>query len=271
MNNSQVQAYLQRIGLAADFALAPTLACLQTLHQHHVFSVPFENLDIHAGKPIEIDFARLYEKIVVQKRGGYCFESNALFGKLLQAVGFQITFRGGRVWYGFELDCAAEDVRPRTHQLLEISLDGKHYLADVAFGNGIVLPLLLQAEIEQEQFGRRFRMQKNARLGRLIQQWVGDQWLSLYSFSNEIFYPQDYELANFYTSHHPASRFTRGLICAMPTAEGRIALVDKELTIKHGDREEKITVNTLLECKQLLRQHFALDLPAEMQLRPFSA
>ena len=46
-----VDAYLARLG-NPDTGLAE-------LHRAHLMAVPFENLDIHAGRPIELDETRI--------------------------------------------------------------------------------------------------------------------------------------------------------------------------------------------------------------------
>ncbi len=73
-------AYLARIGY--EGALTPAIETLRGLHRAHVMTVPFENLDIHLGRPISLDPADLFRKIVVDRRGGYCFELNGLFALL---------------------------------------------------------------------------------------------------------------------------------------------------------------------------------------------
>jgi len=77
-------AYLARIKYEGP--LIPSLETLQGLHRAHVMTVPFENLDIHLGRSITLAPADLFRKIVVERRGGYCFELNGLFALLLEDV-----------------------------------------------------------------------------------------------------------------------------------------------------------------------------------------
>lgn len=93
-------AYLARIGY--EGALTPAIETLRGLHRAHVMTVPFENLDIHLGRPISLNPADLFRKIVVDRRGGYCFELNGLFTLLLEDVGFAVTRLAARVLYGTE-------------------------------------------------------------------------------------------------------------------------------------------------------------------------
>ena len=53
--------------------------------------MPFENLTIHLGGRNVLDRERNYEKIVVEQRGGWCFELNGMFAWLLTELGFDVT------------------------------------------------------------------------------------------------------------------------------------------------------------------------------------
>lgn len=81
MTLMNVSDYLKRIGIC--HAIEPTLSNLRRLHLSHMRSVPFENLDIHMGNVIELSLPKLYKKIVVDRRGGFCYELNGLFYWLL--------------------------------------------------------------------------------------------------------------------------------------------------------------------------------------------
>ena len=69
-----VASYLRRIG--SDRVHEPDGASLQALHRAHLLAVPFENLDIHLGRPIELSEQSLHRKIVDDRRGGFCYELN---------------------------------------------------------------------------------------------------------------------------------------------------------------------------------------------------
>lgn len=84
-----IKAYLNRIGY--EGAVNPSSDTLRALHLAHVLTVPFENLDIHLGRSISIEPEALFRKIVLARRGGYCFELNGLFALLLEQLGFSVT------------------------------------------------------------------------------------------------------------------------------------------------------------------------------------
>src|ERR1700752_350639 len=87
-------AYLDRIGLSRPITM--TVEGLRQLQYAHLMRVPFENLDIHLGRPIRLDLASLWEKIVIRGRGGFCYELNGLFACLLTSLGFQVSLLSAR-------------------------------------------------------------------------------------------------------------------------------------------------------------------------------
>ena len=56
-----------------------------------MLTVPFENLDIGLGREIVLDPERFIQKIVCERRGGFCYELNGAFATLLSAMGFRVT------------------------------------------------------------------------------------------------------------------------------------------------------------------------------------
>ena len=80
-----VDAYLQRIG--TERPAAPTLDALAELALAHLYSVPFENLDIAAGRRLSVELEAIHDKVVTRRRGGFCYELNGLFAGLLRALG----------------------------------------------------------------------------------------------------------------------------------------------------------------------------------------
>src|SRR5687768_9467525 len=83
-----VDAYLHRINYQGS--LAPTARTLRDLQVAHLQTVPFENLSIHSAEPIILNDEALFEKIVLRRRGGFCYELNGLFAALLRKLGFEV-------------------------------------------------------------------------------------------------------------------------------------------------------------------------------------
>lgn len=252
-NSLDVDAYLRRIGFEGrPDASAETL---KKLHLGHAFHIPFENLDIHLGRKIVLDPRALFDKLIVNKRGGYCHEINSLFYYLLQQLGFNVQLLMARVMLG------AEAIGPKLHQLLLIETGGGRWIVDPAFGGYcLIAPLPLAAGHEEKQFSEKFRLVTHETRGYILQCETQNKWFDLYSFNLTFYHPIDFMLPNYYSSTSPDSLFTQKTICAKPTPEGRVYLTDGELKIRKGG-ETIIRRLSGPEVTAALRQHFGIELP----------
>ncbi len=138
LSDERITTYLARMGLTEP--VAPTVDALEQLHLAHVLAVPFENLDIHLGRPIRLDTAGLHDKIVTRRRGGFCYELNGLFAGLLRGIGFDVALVGSSVWMP---DGSLSP--PLDHLALLVEADGTR-LVDVGFGETFTVPHRLGAE-----------------------------------------------------------------------------------------------------------------------------
>jgi N-hydroxyarylamine O-acetyltransferase len=247
-------AYLRRIGYAGS--LEPTRATLDALHAAHATSIPFENLDILLGRPIRIDIESLQAKLVTARRGGYCFEQNALFAAVLEHLGFTVTRLAARVRF------RTDRVLGRTHMTLRVEVGGLPLLADVGFGGeGPILPVPFDGT-EARQHAWTYRILDDAGAHVLQSRRGNGGWEDLYVFSQEPQLPVDYEMANHYTSTHPASRFVLMLTAQRVAADGRRILRNRKLSL---DRGHDVTIKTLADDDELLAVlavEFGLVFPA---------
>ncbi|XP_030060379.1 arylamine N-acetyltransferase, pineal gland isozyme NAT-10 [Microcaecilia unicolor] len=106
------------------------LDTLNEILQHHVRAIPFENLSIHCGEPIELNIEATYNKIVQKKRGGWCMENNHLLSWVLKTMGYDITLLGANVYISSD-----EAYYPNiSHLVVRVAINGKSYIADAGFG-----------------------------------------------------------------------------------------------------------------------------------------
>ena len=217
--------YLQRIDYRG--ALQPTPQVLADLHLAHVRHVPFENLDVLLGRGIRLDLTSLFAKLVTARRGGYCFEQNLLFAAVLELLGFRVRRLAARVTY------RTQRVLPRTHMLLRVEADDSAWLADVGFGAaGPLLPVAFEPGVAQAQFLWQYRLAEQGGLWSL--QSGAHDWAELYQFTLQEQALADYEMASYYVSTHPDSRFVQGLIAHRLAPERRLILIGNELTEDRG-------------------------------------
>ena len=254
-----LDAYFARIGFRER--TRPDRATLDALHLAHARAVPFENLDIQMGLPISLELDHLQDKIVRRRRGGYCFEQNTLFLTVLREIGFSVEPFEARVRLG------VTEVRPRTHMLLRVLLDGRPLLADVGFGlQGLLEPLPMDGQPHAQQ-GDVYRVIEEG--AQLVLQWARpapENWLDLYAFVPEARPEVDFVMGNHFTSTYPRSPFVLSLVVQLPTPGARYSLRNLDWSITRGGTVEERRV-TPAEVRELLRDRFHLEIPAEARLR----
>ena len=252
-------AYLTRIGVPQpDHA---DLSTLVGLHRAHNAAIAFENLDIQLGRAIELDAASLQAALVARRRGGYCFQQNALFRLALTALGFAPQSREARV-----RRAAEGRILARTHMVLVVPVDGTDWLADVGFGGeGIAEPVALDGR-SSIQDGWTYRITREDRL-HVLRKARGDRWDDLYAFADEDVHDVDYAVANWYTSTHPESQFVCTLTAQRIIGDTRHVLRNLSYSVAtHGGDWQTRTV-TRAELVPLLRDVFGLDVPDDARFR----
>jgi N-hydroxyarylamine O-acetyltransferase len=249
----RLEDYLQRIGYHGP--RVPTAETLIALHHAHLLAVPFENLDIHLGRPIAPDEAAFFDKIVGARRGGFCYELNGLFAALLRELGFDVTLLSGRVAR------ASGDFGPEfDHLLLLVQLE-ERWLADVGFGDCFREPLQLDDPGEQAQPWGVYRLTRD---GDDWTYWSRDPaqgWRPQYRFTLQPRRLGDFAEMCHHMQTSPQSHFTQRRICSLATLQGRISVSDTRLIItEHGQRQERELAGQA-EYDSALREYFGIDLP----------
>ena len=223
MNTEKVRAYFNRIGLEfPDDAgsLTPTGELLRRLHYAHCTTVPYENLDIIRNIPLSLDEDDLYRKVVEEGKGGYCFELNGLFARLLRELGYKVEDRAARYLRG------ESEIPMRRHRVLEVTdAEGCVWCCDVGIGEVCPrYPVKLVENEEQPQFNESYRFKKDTFLGWVLQDFYKGAWRDFYSFTEEPQLTRDFIALSFYCEKHPDSPFIIQEMFSLKTAEGRITL-----------------------------------------------
>jgi len=253
----RVDRYLARIGY--DGSRDPTLETLRTLHLAHLYSVPFENLDIHWGQRIVLDEDVLFRKIVEARRGGFCYELNGLFAVLLSALGFDVTMLSARV-------VNSEDVPGPEfeHMALLVAVEGAHWLADVGFGESSRWPLDLAARREQASevnLDHVYRIGESNGVMTMSHRSSGGEWRRGYLFTLVARELADYEPMCVVQQTSPDSHFVRHTVCSLATSDGRKSLsADRFIVTRSGGRTEREVSPT--DWNRVLLQEFGIEAPA---------
>ncbi len=257
-----LDAYFTRIGF--DGPRAPTLATLNAIVHAHVKAIPFENLDVLLGLPIDLAPAALEQKLIHGRRGGYCFEQNSLLLHALGTLGYDVHPLSARVRYQRPRDFTPA----RTHVFVRVELE-ESWLVDV--GVGAMSPT---SALRLEETGPQPTPHETRRLLRengLIYHQVlfGEEWHDICEFTLEEMPPIDREVGNWYTSAHPGSHFKNRLLVARALPDGaRVTLLNRELTVRQRDGSaERHLLSSPDELLAVLEEKFGLSFPARTRFQ----
>ncbi len=230
-----LDAYFKRIGYSGP--AEPTLEVLRSLHERHPAAIPFEAIDVLLDRRIDLSPGAIDAKLISGRRGGYCFEQNGLFSRVLEAIGFEVEGLAAHVRWMAE---PGSPVPPLTHRVLRVMIEGRPWLADVGFGSAVsTAPLRMDVREPQPT---RHDVYQLLPVGSqlMLRALVDGQWRPVYSIASEPMLDSHYEMANWYTSTHPDSHFRKRLIVTRTTPEARNILADGRLTVRRpGRRAEK--------------------------------
>jgi N-hydroxyarylamine O-acetyltransferase len=257
---TDLDVYCARIGY--DGPLTPTLDTLKAIQGLHPATIVFENMDVLLGRAIELAPAALADKLIANRRGGYCFEQNTLFRHVLASIGFRVESLIARVWWAVPQGSAYA----RTHMALRVTIDGVPWLCDVGFGGCVpTAPLRMDTPEAQPTAHEDFRMVPSED-GLMLQARRGGAWLKLYEMQERPQRDEDLEMMNWYTATFPDSLFRRNLMAARTTPQARYGLRNAQLTIRKADGAVEQHALDAEQIEQALAEIF--ELPVTPEWRP---
>lgn len=271
-----LSAYLGRIGLDA-----PPLASVEGLARlvrAHRLAIPFENLDIMLGRGVSLDPAALFDKLIHRRRGGYCFEQNALLDRAVAALGMDGRPLLARVWLGVP---GEEEVPPLTHQLELVNIEGEPWIVDAGFGGSLSPPIrLAEGETEAGADGARFRLSRHERFGWMLERRgpamsisppgaAEAEWQRQYSFTTGVTHPFDRELGNHWTSTRSGTPFTSAMLVSRITENGFVSLMGNRLKTRELSNMSEAPVESADALRQMLDRHFGIAVNEEEAERLF--
>ena len=248
-----VGRYLERIGYAGP--PRPGADTLRALQRAHLLTVPFENLSIHAGEPIVLDAAALFDKVVGRRRGGFCYELNGLFAWLLRELGFDVDLLSAGV-----LGAGGEFGPPFDHMALAVTLE-ERWLADVGFGDSFVDPLRLDFDGAQPQANGTYLLVSDDGGRRvLVRTKSGGEPRPQYRVLPGAWALADYSERCQFHQTSPLSPFTQKRVCSQLTPAGRVTLSGMQLieTDASGNRRERVLEDEAA-VEQALRERFGIS------------
>jgi N-hydroxyarylamine O-acetyltransferase len=251
LSSAQLSRYFARIGYDGDTTVS--LTTLRGLHRAHLLSIPYENLDIHLGVTLTLDPERMFAKLVDERRGGWCYEMNGVFGHVLETLGFKVRRVSGAVGRA-ERGWLAQG----NHLVLIVVID-RPWIVDVGFGDGFLTPLPLEPGTYSQSF-LRYRVSRDGPRWRVDSHAYGgaDGFdFTLTARTLDDFATQCRELQT-----SPDSSFVKTTVCERFTREGLVML--RGATLKEVTTAG-VTTRILTNANEFaanLSERFGLDLPA---------
>jgi len=258
-DEANLDAYLKRINYSGS--IAPTLETLEMVHRLHPAAIAFEGLDPLMDRPIRLQLSDIEQKLLFERRGGYCLEHNLLLKAVLESMDFKVTMLGAGVLWGHEDGYQPQELH---HVALLVDVGGIPYLADVGFGGPVATaPLRLRADVEQATPNERYRLSGGHPKWRLDAE-IGGIWRPLYEFTMAPQGDDDLTAINDYAMAH----FSSDLIAARVDGSKRHALYNARLNLHENGETTTRMLTNLLEIRDVLTNVFGIQLPATDKLDP---
>jgi len=251
-----VDEYLKRLNYTGRTDVSKET--LFGLQEAHLKTIPYENLDIHLGVRVGLELPRTYNKIILENRGGWCFELNGLLAWLLTELGFDLKMHGAIVVPEETTPSDVKEIEPksRSHVVLIVTVDGESYLTDVGFGPSCIQPLPLKAgQYTQNNFSYALHN-------------TDDFWF----FENHkglgghfYFDSQTFELPYFQTNctwlqTSPESHFVQTSVTYIYTDKSIISLKGNSLRIYSPDGFQDKIIQSKDEYIDTLKTYFSLEI-----------
>jgi N-hydroxyarylamine O-acetyltransferase len=259
-DEDRIRAYLERIGLGKR--PETDLAGLTLLHRAHLYAIPFENLDIHLGRSLSLDPGDLFEKLVVGRRGGFCYEQNLLLATALRSMGLAVDLLQARV-RGPDGSLG----EPFDHMTLRVHLPEGLVLADVGFGESFHDPLPFDGAWHAQPHGPSYRVITKERSLR-VERREGEEEAprDAYLFDALPRQPDEYLPMCEYHQTSPDSVFTKGWVCSLALPEGRVSVKPWSLVETRSGERSETPIASSEELAGLLESRFGiagLEIPGD--------
>jgi N-hydroxyarylamine O-acetyltransferase len=219
-----LDAYLARIGASPA---PPSRAALDALHEAHVRSFTFDNIDVLLDQHPGVRLDAVQEKFVGRGRGGYCFEHMVLFSAALERLGYDVERRLGRV--------GDPSAAPRTHCVVVVTVDGDRVLADPGFGMSVLRPIPLGDGSEDGFGGWRYRLRSvpvGSGRGWALERWRDEHWELMHTHDELPVHPVDLAVGHHFTSTYPSIHFRQMLMLTRHLDDRHVALTHETVTVR---------------------------------------
>ncbi len=257
LSGPQMERYLARVRYNGPREVG--LATLRALHRAHLLAIPYENLDIHLGVPITLDPEAMFTKLVDERRGGWCYEMNGVFGRVLETLGFDVRYVSsavGRATRGWRAQ--------GNHMVLVVRLD-RPWIADVGFGDGFLTPLPLEPGPSAQGF-LQYRVTRDGPWWHVQSHEFGGADGFDFTLTPRVLDDFRTQCRELQTS--PESGFVKSVVCGRFLSSGLVVLRGAVLREVTRDGVATTVLRDAAEFDRVLRERFDLSVPGGEDLWP---
>lgn len=244
-----IKKYYKRIGFKGKGQINE--GCLKELHRCHVLSIPFEAIDVQMGKRIDLKLDKIYNKVINQNRGGYCYELNLLFHEMLTKIGFGNYLISARIFdskqFGPEFD----------HMAIIVKLK-EQWLVDVGFGDLFLEPIQIATGHHQDDTFKTYKITKLDTNEYVLSESLKgkSEYIVKYMFSNIPRTVDEFDEQNNWKQTSKDSYFVKNTICTLPTEDGRKTILNNIYKSRIGGKTEQVEFEGETKFIEILKSEF---------------
>ncbi|CAA6803406.1 MAG: Unknown protein [uncultured Sulfurovum sp.] len=245
-----ISEYLKVLGFTEDIK---DLEDIEKLMKKHVSTFAFSSMSVVLKDEISLELGEVYKKVVLHKRGAYCFEHNKIFYEVLKHLGFDVEYHIARVVNNREVEA------PLTHRFTILNYENERYLVDVGFGYYCPVKPIKFVNVQTEaQLGYVYRVHQDKNNNYALQVIHHDKWFTFYTFDLRACYEVDFELAHFYSHKHSDAVFVNNLVVSRIMDECIYSLRNAGYQKVYRDRTENIHIESLEQFSKVLEEELNL-------------
>lgn len=256
MSSASIDAYFDRIGY--DGIPATNYSTLAAIQRAQSARIPFENIDVHLGRPILLDQNSIFDKLVSRQRGAYCYELNLLLRSVLQKIGFSVRTLAARTRLNLT------EIVPKTHMSLLVSSSSGEWIADAGFGlYGLSGPVPFITGYVHDTGYDRYRIWRGSAWHYVLQHESSGNWTTLYEFTTEPLPLADFEMMNYYNNTAPNSRFLLSVVVACVDGDRRTLLNGLTLRKTYAGTSHQSILQSFEDYEAVLVSEFGIRLGSD--------
>jgi N-hydroxyarylamine O-acetyltransferase len=228
---------------------------LNSLIEKHTQLLAFSSINVLLGKELSLKNHSLFERVITQESGGYCFEHNKIFNIVLKELGFEVKMSMARVVLGAGLKNA------RTHRINIVTIESQDYLVDVGFGSlGPIGAILIESDFNTSLGLGSYKVIKHNNEFHLRLIKKNESPIILYTFDTARYTEKDCEQGHFYSHKHPEAIFVNNLVVSKISKDKIIHIINREFITQTSERIENVEVINQKHLNSILSDEFGITL-----------